>query len=202
MLEQRSQIKFYFQIPIFLTLQEELRFIHSFNILCHLDPVPSLSLALHHLPRVFVCSHVTQGDSGQWTARCRDATRSGSRSRVMTVLEHYLALVRASQHYLVLDTSMAAQNWVMIISELRRYQGVCYKSDITVLSGNPDTAQQGQITLHCTVLYWPGLDLGDRQVLEQKYSGCDPPCLLDSSDGRSVDVQSVMMYSVLLNSQS
>ena len=29
-----------------------------------------------------------------------------------------------------------------------------------------------------------GLDLGDRQVLEQKYSGCDPPCLLDSSDGR------------------
>merc|ERR1719500_1231451 len=60
---------------------------------------------------------------------------------------------------------MAAQNWVMIISELRRYQGVCYKSDITVLSG---------------------LDLGDRQVLEQKYSGCDPPCLLDSSDGRFV----------------
>ena len=77
---------------------------------------------------------------------------------------------------------MAAQNWVMIISELRRYQvskariarhfyslilrslqGVCYKSDITVMSG---------------------LDLGDRQVLEQKYSGCDPPCLLDSSDGR------------------
>ena len=73
---------------------------------------------------------------------------------------------------------MAAQNWVMIISELRRYQverniknpvtnrifqGVCYKSDMTVISG---------------------LDLGDRQVLEHKYSGCDPPCLLDSSDGR------------------
>ena len=36
---------------------------------------------------------------------------------------------------------MAAQNWVMIISELRRYQGVCYKSDITVLSGNTDSAQ-------------------------------------------------------------
>ena len=79
---------------------------------------------------------------------------------------------------------MAAQNWVMIISELRRYQGVCYKSDITVLSGNPDSCT----VLYCTVLYWPGLDLGDRQVLEQKYSGCDPPCLLDSSDGRSVDV--------------
>jgi len=58
-----------------------------------------------------------------------------------------------------------AQNWIMIISELRRYQGVCYKSDITVISG---------------------LDLGDRQVLEQKYSDCDPPCLLDSSDGRFV----------------
>ena len=31
-----------------------------------------------------------------------------------------------------------------------------------------------------------GLDPGDRQVLEQKYNGCDPPCLLDSSDGRLV----------------
>ena len=31
-----------------------------------------------------------------------------------------------------------------------------------------------------------GLDLGDRQALEQKYAGCDPPCLLDSSDGRFV----------------
>ena len=29
-----------------------------------------------------------------------------------------------------------------------------------------------------------GLDPGDRQVLERKYIGCDPPCLLDSSDGR------------------
>ena len=32
----------------------------------------------------------------------------------------------------------------------------------------------------------PGLDTGDRQALEQKYSGMDPPCLLDSSDGRFV----------------
>ena len=31
-----------------------------------------------------------------------------------------------------------------------------------------------------------GLDIGDRQVLEQKYNGCDPPCLLDSSDGRLI----------------
>lgn len=58
-----------------------------------------------------------------------------------------------------------AQNWVMMISEQHRYQGVGYKSDIIVLSG---------------------LDPGDRQVLEQKYSGYDPPCLLDSSDGRFV----------------
>ena len=58
---------------------------------------------------------------------------------------------------------MTAQNWVLIISEQHRYQGVSYKSDIIVISG---------------------LDLGDRQALEQKYAGCDPPCLLDSSDGR------------------
>jgi len=59
----------------------------------------------------------------------------------------------------------AAQNWLLIICEQHRYQGVSYKSDIIVISG---------------------LDPGDRQVLEQKYSGCDPPCLLDSSDGRFV----------------
>ena len=29
-----------------------------------------------------------------------------------------------------------------------------------------------------------GLDPGDRQVLEQRFNGFDPPCLLDSSDGR------------------
>jgi len=58
-----------------------------------------------------------------------------------------------------------SQNWIMIISELRRYQGVSYKSDITIISG---------------------LDHGDRQVLEHRYIGCDPPCMLDSSDGRFV----------------
>jgi len=76
---------------------------------------------------------------------------------------------------------MAAQNWVMIISEQHRYQGVSYKSDIIVISG---------------------LDQGDRQALEQRYAGCDPPCLLDSSDGRFVlkgvnynplDVMNVLM---------
>jgi len=58
-----------------------------------------------------------------------------------------------------------AQNWIMMISELHRYQGVSYKSDIIVISG---------------------LDPGDRQALEMRYAGCDPPCLLDSSDGRFV----------------
>jgi len=58
-----------------------------------------------------------------------------------------------------------AQNWLLLITEQHRYQGVSYKSDIVVVSG---------------------LDPGDRQVLEQKYSGCDPPCMLDSSDGRFV----------------
>ena len=33
---------------------------------------------------------------------------------------------------------------------------------------------------------YQGLDPGDRQVLEQKYSGSEPPCLLDTSDGRWV----------------
>ena len=29
-----------------------------------------------------------------------------------------------------------------------------------------------------------GLDTGDRQILEKQYAGCEPPPLLDSSDGR------------------
>ena len=52
---------------------------------------------------------------------------------------------------------------VLVISEQHRYPGVSYKSDIIVISG---------------------LDVGDRQVLEQRFAGFDPPCLLDSSDGR------------------
>ncbi|XP_023337906.1 uncharacterized protein LOC111708693 [Eurytemora carolleeae] len=57
------------------------------------------------------------------------------------------------------------KNWVFLITEQHRYQGLSYKSDIIVISG---------------------LDAGDRQALEQKYNGFDPPCLLDSSDGRFV----------------
>ena len=64
------------------------------------------------------------------------------------------------QHYK--GVSMV-QNWLMIITEQHRYQGVSYKSDIIVISG---------------------LDKGDRKVLQQKYSKHQPPCLLDTSDGR------------------
>ena len=34
------------------------------------------------------------------------------------------------------ETMAVAQNWVMLISEQHRYQGVSYKSDIIVVSGN------------------------------------------------------------------
>ena len=101
-----------------------------------------------------------------------------------------------------------SQNWVMVISEQHRYQGVSYKSDIIVISGNSQQSILENICLDIifhykdkeinSVLMTPkaifvqmkiptlaGLDTGDRQALEQKYSGCDPPCLLDSSDGRS-----------------
>ena len=123
------------------------------------------------------------------------------------------------QHRPLPVTVTMAQNWIMIISELRRYQGVCYKSDITVISGEASgrywrlssfilssfssiktfsanicpvlfnfigilnlkrSSQQEEITDGML----SGLDLGDRQVLEQRFAGCDPPCLLDSSDGR------------------
>ena len=93
--------------------------------------------------------------------------------------------------------AMAAQNWVMIISEQHRYQGVSYKSDIIVISGDLDTGHKE--TLQCASV---GLDVGDRQALEQQYAGCEPPCLLDSSDGRFVlkgvnynplDVMNVLM---------
>ena len=73
-----------------------------------------------------------------------------------------------------------AQSWILVISELHRYQGVSYKSDIIVISGGSSSAP---VLSHS---YCPGLDTGDRQALEQKYSGMEPPCLLDSSDGRFV----------------
>ena len=30
----------------------------------------------------------------------------------------------------------------------------------------------------------PGVDTGDRQILEQQFAKCDPPCQVDSTDGR------------------
>ena len=34
---------------------------------------------------------------------------------------------------------LKSENWVMVVSEQHRYQGVSYKSDIIVISGNPLT---------------------------------------------------------------
>merc|ERR1719317_265430 len=59
--------------------------------------------------------------------------------------------------------SVGAPNIIMILSEQHRYQGLSFKSDIIVISG---------------------LDVGDRKELEQLYHGCDPPCMLDTQDGR------------------
>ena len=40
-----------------------------------------------------------------------------------------------------------AQNWIMMISELHRYQGVSYKSDIIVISGETQHTIQSYIML-------------------------------------------------------
>ena len=37
---------------------------------------------------------------------------------------------------LFVDRYPMAENWVMVVSEMHRYQGVSYKSDIIVVSGN------------------------------------------------------------------
>ena len=36
---------------------------------------------------------------------------------------------------LFVDRYPMAENWVMVVSEMHRYQGVSYKSDIIVISG-------------------------------------------------------------------
>ena len=80
--------------------------------------------------------------------------------------------------YLLYSEEMSvSRNWILVISEQHRYQGVSYKSDIAVISGRV----RYKIFIPAVT---QGMDHGDRQVLEQKYSGYDPPCLLDSSDGR------------------
>ena len=80
--------------------------------------------------------------------------------------------------YLLYSEEMSvSRNWILVISEQHRYQGVSYKSDIAVISG--------RVSYKIFILAMTqGMDHGDRQVLEQKYNGYDPPCLLDSSDGR------------------
>ena len=47
--------------------------------------------------------------------------------------------------------------------------------------------------LNVDVFCW-GLDTGDRQALEQKYRNTEPPCLLDSSDGRWERVRETNIY--------
>ena len=51
---------------------------------------------------------------------------------------------------------LKSENWVMVVSEQHRYQGVSYKSDIIVISGNPlrfrlliptDSRESGNLTL-------------------------------------------------------
>ena len=55
------------------------------------------------------------------------------------------------------------ENLIMVIAELRHIPGLSHKSEITIIFG---------------------LDIGDQEVIEQKYSDCLPPCLLDTQDGR------------------
>ena len=83
------------------------------------------------------------------------------------------------------------ESWIMLISEQHRYQGVSYKSDITLISGQ-HTLDNYCIKTEINFMKIPlGLDQGDRQALERKYCGYEPPCLLDSSDGRSDYIRSV-----------
>ena len=39
-----------------------------------------------------------------------------------------------------------SESWIMIISEQHRYQGLSYKSDITVISGNILHSSQGMFS--------------------------------------------------------
>ena len=41
---------------------------------------------------------------------------------------------------------LKSENWVMVVSEQHRYQGVSYKSDIIVISGNPHCQVQAAHT--------------------------------------------------------
>ena len=53
-----------------------------------------------------------------------------------------------------------AQNWIMMISELHRYQGVSYKSDIIVISGEP------QHTIPFTVISCQAFQILSRQLFQ------------------------------------
>ena len=54
-------------------------------------------------------------------------------------------------HQPVYKRMTMAQNWIMLISELHRYQGVSYKSDIIVISGNSSCSQSALCMYVCCV---------------------------------------------------
>ena len=69
--------------------------------------------------------------------------------------------------------AMAAQNWVMIISEQHRYQGVSYKSDIIVISGDLDTEHEE--TLQCASVHLQGWMLGTDRPWSSSTPGASRP---------------------------
>ena len=84
-----------------------------------------------------------------------------------------------------------SQNWVLMVTELRRYPQMSYKSDIVVLSGKFIRLRtrfyclvfQCNVIISLTILF-EGLDTGDRKALDHKFS--DSQCLMDTEDRRFV----------------
>ena len=79
--------------------------------------------------------------------------------------------------------AMAAQNWVMIISEQHRYQGVSYKSDIIVISGDLDTGHKE--TLQCASVHLQGWMLGTDRPWSSSMPGASRPASWTARTGGS-----------------
>ena len=79
--------------------------------------------------------------------------------------------------------AMAAQNWVMIISEQHRYQGVSYKSDIIVISGDLDTEHEE--TLQCASVHLQGWMLGTDRPWSSSMPGASRPASWTARTGGS-----------------
>ena len=67
--------------------------------------------------------------AGVTSAASQSADRSGSSGEQLQSHSHSRP-----------SLGMAASNWIMMISEQHRYQGVSYKSDIIVISGTSGVA--------------------------------------------------------------